>query len=216
MGLWGLVAFLYFEVAGTPAGCENAVVAAGPLIALVSFAAVPLVWSAPEALMTAELSVMFPRDAGFVEWVAAGVGTDAAFVVGGLAFIQTYLDASIYPGMMLQYAATGVPWLRAGGHAEMLVLPLSAVLILLNAAGVEGAGRFSLAVMVFTLLPFVAFAVCGFASPELELARHAARRVSGWAPQMHCGPPREGGEAAEGVGGHGSFPWSATLLPASG
>jgi hypothetical protein len=37
--------------------------------------------------------------------------------------------------------------------------------------------------------------------PQLELARHAARRASGWAPQMHCSSPREGGEAAEGVGG---------------
>ena len=62
LGIASLVALIFFEVAGTPAGSENAVVAAGPKYALLGFILMPLVWSIPEALFTAELSSMFPED----------------------------------------------------------------------------------------------------------------------------------------------------------
>ena len=52
LGIASLVALIFFEVAGTPAGAENAVVAAGPRYALLGFLLMPLVWSVPEASKT--------------------------------------------------------------------------------------------------------------------------------------------------------------------
>lgn len=40
---------------------EVAVRAGGPLLALIGFTIMPLVWSLPEAAMTTELSVAFPE-----------------------------------------------------------------------------------------------------------------------------------------------------------
>ncbi|KAK7242826.1 L-alpha-amino acid transmembrane transporter [Aureococcus anophagefferens] len=66
--LAGLVALTFFSVTGGPFGQELLVKAGGPLVALGSFALMTLLWSVPEALMTAELSSAFPEAAGFAAW----------------------------------------------------------------------------------------------------------------------------------------------------
>lgn len=48
---------------------EPVVASGGPLLALAGFIFLPLVWSIPEALVTAELSTTFPEAAGCVAWV---------------------------------------------------------------------------------------------------------------------------------------------------
>ncbi len=48
--------------------------AGGPLLALVGFIVFPLVWSVPEALVTAELATAFPENSGYVAWVTAAFG----------------------------------------------------------------------------------------------------------------------------------------------
>ena len=59
-----LMALIFYEVSGGPFGCEDAVGASTPAIAILGFLVFPLVWSVPEALITAEMSVMFPEDSG--------------------------------------------------------------------------------------------------------------------------------------------------------
>ena len=72
--LAGLVALTFFSVTGGPFGQELLVKAGGPLVALGSFALMTLLWSVPEALMTAELSSAFPEAAGFAAWSNAAYG----------------------------------------------------------------------------------------------------------------------------------------------
>ena len=64
-----LVLLIFYSVSGGPFGVEPVVAAGGPLIALLGFMFLPLVWSIPEALVTAELSTTFPEAAGCVAWV---------------------------------------------------------------------------------------------------------------------------------------------------
>lgn len=66
-----LVLLIFYGVSGGPFGVEPVVAAGGPLIALLGFIFLPLVWSIPEALVTAELSTTFPEAAGCVAWVRA-------------------------------------------------------------------------------------------------------------------------------------------------
>ncbi|KAI4318562.1 hypothetical protein MLD38_032249 [Melastoma candidum] len=56
-----LVFLIFYEVSGGPFGVEDSVKAARPLIALLGFLLFPFVWSIPEALITAEMSTMFPE-----------------------------------------------------------------------------------------------------------------------------------------------------------
>ncbi|CAI0407946.1 unnamed protein product [Linum tenue] len=76
-----LVFLIFYEVSGGPFGVEDSVNAAGPLLAILGFLIFPLVWSIPEALITAELGTMFPENAipsledGFIRMVAVLVLT---------------------------------------------------------------------------------------------------------------------------------------------
>jgi amino acid transporter len=60
---------------------QDAVNAAGPLLCIIGFVAFPLIWSVPEALMTAELATAFPENSGYVAWVTAAFGPMWGFQV---------------------------------------------------------------------------------------------------------------------------------------
>lgn len=64
-----LVLLIFYGVSGGPFGVEPVVAAGGPLLALLGFLFLPLVWSIPEAMVTAELSTTFPEASGCVAWV---------------------------------------------------------------------------------------------------------------------------------------------------
>ena len=69
-----LVALIFYDVSGGPFGIEDAVSSGAPLLALIGFIVLPLAWSVPEALVTAELATTFPENSGFVAWVTAAFG----------------------------------------------------------------------------------------------------------------------------------------------
>lgn len=64
-----LVLLIFYGVSGGPFGVEPVVAAGGPLLALLGFLLLPMVWSIPEAMVTAELSTTFPEPSGCVAWV---------------------------------------------------------------------------------------------------------------------------------------------------
>ena len=60
---------------------QDAVSAGGPLLAILGFLILPLIWSVPEALITAELATTFPENSGYVAWVTAAFGPFWGFQV---------------------------------------------------------------------------------------------------------------------------------------
>lgn len=64
LGVLYLIPIIYYEVSGGPFGVEGTVGAGGPLLAILGFLVFPLVWSMPEALLTAELACAFPENSG--------------------------------------------------------------------------------------------------------------------------------------------------------
>lgn len=64
IGVLGLASIAFYAVAGSPAGSEDAVGAAGPLLAMLGFLLMPFVWGVPESLVsrvhiTASVAVSF-------------------------------------------------------------------------------------------------------------------------------------------------------------
>jgi hypothetical protein len=59
-----LAVLVFYKVSGGPFGCEVSVQAAGALYTLLGFLLFPLLWSVPEALVTAELGSAFPEPSG--------------------------------------------------------------------------------------------------------------------------------------------------------
>ncbi|CAN6889400.1 unnamed protein product [Brassica oleracea] len=68
-----LVFLIFYEVSGGLFGAEGIVNVAGPLLALLGFIIFPFIWCIPEALITAEMSTMFPINGGFVVWVSSSL-----------------------------------------------------------------------------------------------------------------------------------------------
>lgn len=92
IGVVGLASLIFFAVAGSPAGTEDTIVAAGPLLALLGFVIMPVVWAVPESLVTAELATAFPHNGGYVVWVTRAFGPTTGFVVGILKYFANILD----------------------------------------------------------------------------------------------------------------------------
>ena len=59
-----LAMITYFFTCGGPFGIESAVGAAGPLYSLIAVFAIPIFWALPQALMSAELSLMMNQNGG--------------------------------------------------------------------------------------------------------------------------------------------------------
>lgn len=76
---------------------QDAVSAGGPLLAILGFMILPLVWSVPEALITAELATTFPENSGYVAWVTAAFGPFWGFQVpfGFCALVSCLTDMPI-------------------------------------------------------------------------------------------------------------------------
>ena len=75
----------------------------GPGLALLALLVLPVIWSIPEALVTAELGTMFPEDSGYVAWVTAAFGPFWGFQVGFMSWISGVIDNSIYPLFLARY-----------------------------------------------------------------------------------------------------------------
>ena len=88
VSLLPLTILIFYSVCGGPFGIEAAVRAGGPLAAIMGFLLFPLVWSIPEALVTAELAAALPHASGGVAWVEEAFGKRIGALSGYLSWIS--------------------------------------------------------------------------------------------------------------------------------
>lgn len=164
-----LIFLIFYEVSGGPFGVEDSVRAAGPLLALLGFLVFPLIWSVPEALITAEMGTMFPENSGYVIWVSSALGSYWGFQQGWMKWLSGVIDNALYPVLFLDYLKSGVPALGGGLPRASAALGLTIVLTYMNYRGLTIVGWVAVFLGVFSLLPFI---VMGFVSiPKLEPSR---------------------------------------------
>ena len=164
-----LVFLIFYEVSGGPFGVEDTVKAAGPLLALLGFLLFPLVWSIPEALITAEMGTMFPENSGYVVWVSSALGPYWGFQQGWMKWLSGVIDNALYPVLFLDYLKSAIPALGGGVPRVAATWGLTIVLTYLNYRGMVIVGWVAVCLGIFSLLPFV---VMGFlAVPDLEPSR---------------------------------------------
>ncbi|KAG9452845.1 hypothetical protein H6P81_005749 [Aristolochia fimbriata] len=164
-----LVFLVFYEVSGGPFGIEDSVNAAGPLLALIGFLVFPFIWSIPEALVTAEMSTMFPENGGYVVWVSTALGPYWGFQQGWMKWLSGVIDNALYPVLFLDYIKSAIPALEGGYPRMLAVLVLTVLLTYMNYRGLAIVGWMAVFLGVFSLLPF---AVMSFAAiPKLKPAR---------------------------------------------
>jgi len=156
-------------VSGGPYGAEDAVASAGPLLSLAGFLFMPLVWSLPEALVTAELATTFPSNAGFVEWVTAAFGPFWGFQEGFLSWISSVADASLYPVLFRQYLEELWPQIFGGFYGQIFVVAVTLLMGVLNLAGLSIVGWVAFLLAGFVLSPFLYMVVVGI--PQISMER---------------------------------------------
>ncbi|KAK9699071.1 hypothetical protein RND81_08G151100 [Saponaria officinalis] len=164
-----LVFLIFYEVSGGPFGVEDSVGAAGPLLALAGFLVFPLIWSVPEALITAEMGTMFPENGGYVVWVSAALGDYWGFQQGWMKWLSGVIDNALYPVLFLDYLKSAVPLVGQGYPRILAVLVLTAALTYMNFRGMTIVGWVAITLGVASILPFVVMGL--MAIPRLEPAR---------------------------------------------
>lgn len=182
----GLVALTFFSVTGGPFGQELIVKAAGPCFAILGYLGFTLLWSVPEALMTAELSAAYPEAAGFAAWTNAAFGPLAAWIDAWCSWISGVVDNAVYPILLLEYVdevtgAFDAPLARWG-----FTLGFVAVLTYLCHRGLDLTGNAAIALAGFVLAPFGLF--CVFAAPlvrprrwfRVREERHGSIKLRPW------------------------------------
>ncbi|KAG5178672.1 amino acid permease-domain-containing protein [Tribonema minus] len=159
-----LVVLIFYGVSGGPFGMEEAVAAGGPLLTLLGLVLLPLAWSIPEALVTAELSTAFPEASGFVAWVSAAFGPYWGFMEGYWSWLSGVADNSLYAVLILDYVLRLLdpdsPLMEGLPRAAFL-LATCALLTMLNLRGLQFVGRTAILVCVFSLLPFIIMSCWG-------------------------------------------------------
>ena len=166
--LWSLVGIMYFASSGGPEGTEGIVAAAGPGGAVLGIVAAALLWSAPIALMSAELGTAVPENGGALVWARAafGAGTfagdGAALMAGWCCFLFTAVDAALYPSMFVSYFIAGTGLQLSPASVLALKLIFTMILILHTCAGVGAVGESAKVMIITLLIPFAIFTVLAF------------------------------------------------------
>lgn len=164
-----LVFLIFYEVSGGPLGIEDTVQAGGPLLALLGFLLFPLIWSVPEALITAEMGTMFPENSGYVVWISEAFGPFWGFQQGWWKWLSGVIDNALYPVLFLDYLKFAIPAVSGGPVRVGSVLVITTVLTYLNYRGLTIVGWASVGLGIFTLLPFGVMVVLSL--PQLRPSR---------------------------------------------
>ena len=98
-----LVLFAFSSVAGGPYGFEDAVGAAGAKITLLMVFVAGVFWSAPLALMTAELSSALPENGGHILWIDKAFGPFWSFLNGHWSLISGVFEGGLFAVLFLDY-----------------------------------------------------------------------------------------------------------------
>ena len=173
IGTVALSVMVFYSVSGGPFGTEQAVLAGGFLPSLVGFAIAPLIWSVPEALVTAELGSAFPEASGGVAWVEEAFGRGAGFIMGYFDWVGGATDNAIYPALFLDYLLRVWSGGSAGGISGLsrflLLSAMSIALALINFAGLDVVGNMSIVICAISMSPFVLLTVFGI--PQIDPGR---------------------------------------------
>lgn len=151
-----LVALIFYDVSGGPFGVEDSVKAGGgPLLSLLGFLIFPLIWSIPEALVTAELATSFPENGGYVLWISSAFGPFWGFQVGFWKWFGGVMDNALYPVLFLDYLKRSFPVFNQLTARIPALLGITASLTYLNYRGLNIIGFGAVGLAIFSLSPFL-------------------------------------------------------------
>eukprot|EP00934_Nitzschia_sp_Nitz4_P006008 Nitzschia sp. Nitz4//scaffold10_size219509//211459//212942//NITZ4_001467-RA/size219509-processed-gene-0.105-mRNA-1//1//CDS//3329533037//5998//frame0 len=173
LGVLPLAMIAFYNVSGGPFGMEASVLASGFAPAILGFIVMPLVWSVPEAMVTAELGSAFPEASGGVAWVEEAFGSLAGWQAGYLGWVAGATDNAIYPVLFLDYLFQVWQWESIEDSDPFVRFILTSVLTIflgyLNWLGLDVVGNMAIVIGILSISPFIAMCLIGL--PQLDTSR---------------------------------------------
>ncbi|XP_050212193.1 probable polyamine transporter At3g19553 [Mercurialis annua] len=155
-----LIALIFYDVSGGPFGVEDSVKSGGgPLLSLLGFLIFPLIWSVPEALVTAELATSFPENGGYVVWISSAFGPFWGFQEGFWKWFSGVMDNALYPVLFLDYLKHSFPVFNRVFARIPALLGITFSLTYLNYRGLHIVGFSAVLLAAFSLFPFFVMTV---------------------------------------------------------
>lgn len=155
------VMIMYCLVAAGCFGIEEMIPDAGPGMTIIMLCVLPFVWSAPQALCSAELGSAITDAGGFYKWIQRGLGEFWGFQGGWCRTLSCYIDNTVYIVLAGSYAKMLIPDMTdTAKFIFMAVLIL--IFTVINLLGIEEIGKVSTIFSVIIFLVFVAVTIIGF------------------------------------------------------
>ncbi len=186
IGLAPFVALLFAYCVGGPFSLESMISTSGPGLGLTFLLVVPLLFSVPIALATAEMTTLMPVEGGFYRWSRAALGDFWGFQSGWWNWTGTFLMAASYGVAMADYLEE---WMPVHSRVEHWAVAFGFLVLVagLNVLGIHLVGKLTLILLLIMSVPVTLFIFAGF--------RHA--HFNPFHPFLPTGTPWQG---AFGVG----------------
>jgi amino acid transporter len=162
-GLFYFVFLMFSYTTGGPFGMEEMVTTSGPGLTLLYTLLIPLFWSVPVSLVTAELTTAIPVEGGFYRWVRAGFGGFWGFLAGWWNWSASWLLGGSYAVLFSDYLTAWFPSLVGWKH-YLVSLALISVLAYINIRGIQLVGIVATVLEFSVLLPILL--LCLFAASK--------------------------------------------------
>ena len=155
------VMIMYCLVAAGCFGIEEMIPDGGPGITIIMLCILPFVWSAPQALCSAELGSAITDAGGFYKWIQRGLGEFWGFQGGWCRTLSCYIDNTVYIVLAGSYAKMLIPSMT---DTVQFIFMAAIILILtiINLLGIEEIGAVSTIFSVIIFLVFLAVTIIGF------------------------------------------------------
>src|SRR5271170_4319738 len=143
IGLAPFVAILFAYCTGGPFSLESMISGSGPGLALTFLIVVPLVFSVPISLATAEMTTLMPVEGGFYRWSRAALGDFWGFQSGWWNWTGTFLMSASYGVGMADYVEFWFPqhsWVEHWVVAFIFLV----VVATLNVCGIHVVGKLTI------------------------------------------------------------------------
>eukprot|EP01089_Gocevia_fonbrunei_P002095 TRINITY_DN12083_c0_g1_i1.p1 TRINITY_DN12083_c0_g1~~TRINITY_DN12083_c0_g1_i1.p1 ORF type:complete len:553 (+),score=88.05 TRINITY_DN12083_c0_g1_i1:155-1813(+) len=150
LSAWKLLFLGYFLTCGGPFGMESAIGAAGPLITYISFVGFPFIWSVPQAVMSAELSLMMRENGGNIVWVQKAFGDFFGWLNAydwvGQALATQAITVVLFVTYFDYDFTVWQEWLLKGSFVLLVVV--------INIIGIGWVSKLSLVSFILFTIPF--------------------------------------------------------------
>jgi amino acid transporter len=151
-GLLYFVFVMFAYTTGGPFGLEEMVTTSGPGMTLIYLLIIPLFWSIPVSLATAELTTAIPVEGGFYRWVRESHGDFWGFLMGWWNWSASWLLGASYAVLFTDYLGSYFPALVGWKH-YLVSVALIALFAYINIRGIQMVGVVATVLGIAVLFP---------------------------------------------------------------